>query len=323
MDLGTTDRPARPLNALGAMSRSVLISWAVVACCVMPLVKAYGGPLTPVLYWSDFGRQAIMSINPDGTGLQTVISDLYYPRDIVFDERHDHMYWTDPSGINRANGDGTDVERVLSLSGVPRGLDIDPIGGYLYYARSYALERVRLNGTGHEVLFFSDSSYADAVAIDAADDRLYWSDALADAVSRSDLDGLNRETLVYGTYANVVPGLALDLAAGHMYWSETTVHGIMRANLDGSGMTRVVDTLGAPGDLALDLVNGRMYWIEGRLGDNAIRSANLDGTDVHIVFDDLHWNGNKYMGLRLVPEPSTLAIALLGFVLLRRRLRLP
>ena len=61
----------------------------------------------------------------------------------------------------------------------------------------------------------------------------------------------------------------------------------MSANLDGTGVTEIL-SLGTvePHGIALDVPSGKMYWAEYITG--MIRRANLDGSDVEVLVDDIH-----------------------------------
>lgn len=69
-----------------------------------------------------------------------------------------------------------------------------------------------------------------------------------------------------------------------MYWSEIGAESqIERAGMDGSQRKILVnEQLGWPTGLALDLLSWRIYWSDDKF--HAIGSANLDGTDIKVLY---------------------------------------
>ena len=107
--------------------------------------------------------------------------------------------------------------------------------------------------------------------------KLYWTDNDTNRIQRANLDGSQRENLVY--IRNSYPyDIALDVAGGKMYW--TALGSIRRANLDGSRIEKLVSfVIGSDNwlyGIALDVAGGKMYWTAGR----KIQRANLDGSAV-------------------------------------------
>lgn len=112
---------------------------------------------------------------------------------------------------------------------------------------------------------------------------IYWSDTGTDLIERSDLDGLNRQTVVSGLLNPA--GVHLTVSGNKVYWCEQTpTRVIRRANLDGSGIETVVTMpVGNSAfvyDLAVDQVRSKIYWNWG----SRIMRANLDGTGQEAVY---------------------------------------
>jgi DNA-binding beta-propeller fold protein YncE len=117
---------------------------------------------------------------------------------------------------------------------------------------------------------------------------MYWLDDGSLAVIRSDLDGLNEQSLV--SYAQVFTGfeVALDIANGHLYWIESGGGGgiVSRADLDGSNATELpAGSFAIPSDMALDLVNGHIYYVDA--GQNAIYRSDVDGLNRITLFSQV------------------------------------
>jgi len=75
----------------------------------------------------------------------------------------------------------------------------------------------------------------------------------------------------------------VDVAAGHLYTGSEAW--LFRINLDGTERVNLVHAANPVQDVELDPQHGRVYWSEGGQGRNAIRSANLDGTDPRTLID--------------------------------------
>ena len=74
-----------------------------------------------------------------------------------------------------------------------------------------------------------------AIALDTAAKKMYWTDWETAKIQRANLDGSGDEDLVVTRLARPI-GLALDVPDGKMYWVDFGVEVLQRANLDGSGM---------------------------------------------------------------------------------------
>ena len=147
----------------------------------------------------------------------------------------------------------------------------------------------------------------DGIEVDVAAGKMYWTDmgpggaadkSVADKdgrIMRADLDGQNIETLVPLGITTTPKQLTLDVAGGKVYWCDRGDVGdknvdpkIMRANLDGSAVETLVSTdVMSPVGIALDLANGKVYFSDRYA--NAIKRANLDGTNVDIVVKDTEY----------------------------------
>ena len=180
------------------------------------------------------GRAEIDGENPDQDFIpavdpiddQTLVSQ---PRGIDVDAAH--IYW-----VNRGveSGIGADVGWVAraAIGGGPAGIepkfielatsDVAVNANHIYYAFRQkfaeigAIRRIDLDGnrdSEENVTFFSDSRAPD-LALDG--DHLFWTEADASTIGRSDLDGGNPEKeFVKGTGSPA--GLALDSA--NLYWT--------------------------------------------------------------------------------------------------------
>ncbi len=237
------------------------------------------------LYFLDLSAGRVLTSNPDGSDLKTIINEgRTLPDGIVVDVAAGHIYWTNMGNpkandgtIDRANLDGTNVTNI-----VPPG-------------KTWTPKQLQL---------------------DVKNGKLYWSDREGMRIMRSNLDGANLETLVETGHGdadrldarNWCVGIAVDVQGGKFYWtqkgSDNAGQGrIFRAALEipkGQTPTNrqdievLYDNLPEPIDLDLDLGNRVMYWTDR--GDpprgNTVNRASMDGApgkrkEPEIVFNHL------------------------------------
>jgi len=237
------------------------------------------------LFFLDLGGGRVLSVNPDGSDLKTLVSEgRKLPDGIAVDVAAGYIYWTNmgnpnanDGSIDRADLDGGNLTEIVPPGGTftPKQLQLDKQNG-----------------------------------------KLYWSDREGMRVMRSNLDGSDVETLVETGHGeadrrdarNWCVGIAVDIEAGKVYWTQKGNDNagegrIFRANLeipkDQSAANRrdielLFDGLPEPIDLDIDPVNRVMYWTDR--GDpprgNTVNRAPMDAEpgdrkDPEIVFTHL------------------------------------
>src|SRR6201988_1377817 len=206
------------------------------------------------LFFLDLASGRILTLNPDGSDLKTIVSEgRKLPDGIVVDVAGGHIYWTNmgnPSAndgsIDRADLDGRNITNI-----VPAG-------------STFAPKQLQL---------------------DKKNGKLYWSDREGMRVMRSNLDGSNVETLVDTSQGDPRPGpdptkwcvgIAVDADRGKFYWTQKGGDDAGQGRLFRTAIqipngqtpsTRrdielLYDTLPEPIDLDLDLSNRMMYWTD-------------------------------------------------------------
>jgi sugar lactone lactonase YvrE len=238
------------------------------------------------LYFLDLAAGRILTSNPDGSDLKTIVSEgRRLPDGIVVDVAAGHIYWTNmgnPSvndgSIDRADLDGRNITNI-----VPAGSTFTP----------------------------------KQLQLDKKNGKLYWSDREGMRVMRCDLDGSHVETLLDTSQGESRPGkdqtkwcvgIAIDVNGGKFYWTQKGNDNagqgrIFRAGLEiPKGQTPanrqdievLYDNLPEPIDLDLDLHNRVIYWTDR--GDpprgNTVNRAPMDAApgkrkEPEIVFNHL------------------------------------
>lgn len=153
------------------------------------------------------------------------------------------------------------------------------------YSITGMLMRVNSDGTGRTILL---TGFVDPRGLEAdwANNHLYFVDRGTGTILRVNTDGTNVQTLVTG--ADRLERLALDLVNGKIYFGNSTQKTIERSNLDGSNRQTVLGAphVETPTGIALDIAAGKMYWTDLGLSTNYVARANIDGSNVEVLFRD-------------------------------------
>ena len=272
------------------------------------------------LYWTDSGTGKIQRSNLDGTEVEDLVTEgLLSPRDLA-------LARTVAAAGNRAPVLVPLADRTAAAGDTLTlaAMGSDPDGDALTYTASSSTEAVvsveiadslltiypLSAGRATITVTVRDPEGLEAVqrfavlVVGAANlgavSRLYWTDAEADRIRRSHLDGSGVEDVVDSGLVNP-RGLAVDQAAGKLYWTDYGTDRIQRANLDGSEVEDLVTAgLQIPLALALDAAGGKLYWTDN--GSDRIQRSNLDGSEV----EDLVTGLQTPLGLALDPAAGKL-----------------
>ena len=237
------------------------------------------------IFFLDLGAGRVLSANPDGSDLKTIVSEgRRLPDGLVVDVEAGHLYWTNMG--NPSTNDGSIVRADLDGRNLTT---IVPAGG------TFTPKQIQL---------------------DKKNGRLYWSDREGMRVMRVNLDGSKIETLIETGHGDTdrrdatkwCVGIALDVEGGKVYWTQKGPDNagqgrIFRANLEipkgqipanRKDIELLFDGLPEPIDLDLDLPKRMMYWTDR--GDpprgNTVNRAPMDAKpgnrkDPEIIFNHL------------------------------------
>jgi DNA-binding beta-propeller fold protein YncE len=226
--------------------------------------------VTGRIFFLDVAGGRVLSSNPDGSDLKTIVVEgRKLPDGLAVNRADQHLYWTNmghlkanDGSIFRSDLDGKNITTVVPPGGTftPKQLQLEKKSG-----------------------------------------KLYWCDREGMRVMRANLDGSNIETLVDTSEGDPRPGpdarkwcvgIALDMAAGKFYWtqkgSDNAGEGrVFRANIElPAGQTPanrrdielLYDNLPEPIDLDIDPTTRTLYWTDR--GDpprgNTVNRAPLD-----------------------------------------------
>jgi DNA-binding beta-propeller fold protein YncE len=259
------------------------------------------------IFFLDLGAGRVLSANPDGSDLRTVVSEgRKLPDGLAVDVAAGHLYWTN-MGNPKAN-DGS-------------------------------IFRSDLDGRNMTTIIAPGDTFTPKqMQIDKPNGKLYWSDREGMRVMRANFDGSRIETLVDTSHGVPRPGadpakwcvgVAIDADAGKLYWTQKGGDNagegrILRANLDiprsqtptnRTDIELLYDKLPEPIDLDLDLGSRLLYWTDR--GDpprgNTVSRAPLEAPrggrpPPEIVFSNLM----EGIGLALDPKHGRMFITDFG-----------
>ncbi len=203
------------------------------------------------LYWSNRSSGIIERSNLDGTGRETVLTDVN-AIGLALDSGAEKIYWTDYTysdpRIRRANFDGTGVEDLVSAS---------------------------------------SGCVLEGIALDLGSGYLYWAERMDQQIWRANLNG-SGATLLLECWQGIGHPWGLALAGGRIYWA--TDESIMSAFTDGSDIqTLVMDLADSPRSLEMDAVANQLYWVTGSSYSGMVQRIDLDGTNLATLMTDLYY----------------------------------
>ena len=156
----------------------------------------------PDLFFLDVAGGRVLSANPDGSDLKTIVEEgRKIPDGLVVDSAAGHMYWTNmgnpkanDGSILRSDLDGKNMTTIVAPGGTftPKQLQIEKKTGKLYWCDREGMRVMRANLDGSNIETLVDTSEGDprpgpdvrkwcvGIAVDAAGGKFYWTQKGAD-----------------------------------------------------------------------------------------------------------------------------------------------
>jgi hypothetical protein len=228
-----------------------------------------GAALADRLFVLEASGNRVLSMNPDGSDRNVIVTDCRIPDGIVVDVEAGHIYWTNMGVPNRNDG---------------------------------SIERADLDGRNRTTIIPQGGTFTPKqLQLDKENSKLYWCDREGMRVMRANLDGRNIETLVDTSHGDPRPGpdltkwcvgIAVDPGRGQIYWTQKGpekggLGRLFRASIaipngenavNRSDIEVLYEGLPEPIDLELDLKNRLLYWTDR--GDpprgNTVNRAPMD-----------------------------------------------
>jgi DNA-binding beta-propeller fold protein YncE len=172
-------------------------------------------PTSGRLFFLDLGAGRILSANPDGSELRTIINEgRKLPDGLALDVAGGHIYWTnmgDPKrndgSILRSDLDGTNMITIVPPGGTftPKQVQLEKKGGKLYWSDREGMRVMRANLDGSDIETLVDTSGGDSrpgsdprkwcvgIAVDTRYSKVYWTqkgarDAGPGRICRANID---------------------------------------------------------------------------------------------------------------------------------------
>ncbi|RWS26912.1 prolow-density lipoprotein receptor-related protein 1-like protein, partial [Leptotrombidium deliense] len=184
------------------------------------------------IFWVDSDDRSINRIRRDTTHHSVIAHSVESLEGIAVDWIADNIYWIDSSydviEVSRLNGSN----RYVVVSGEmdkPEYIVVDPLKGYMFWSDSGGsmtkIERASLDGSNRQLLINDSNGMSiSSMAIDLAEDKLYWSDSRAVTIERINFDGTNREIVIKNNSFLRNP-MSLSIHSNHIYWSDMHYEG--------------------------------------------------------------------------------------------------
>ena len=153
-------------------------------------------PTSGRLFFLDLGAGRILSANPDGSDLKTIIHEgRKLPDGLVVDVAAGHIYWTNmgepernDGSIMRSDLNGKNMITIVPPGGAftPKQLQLERRSGKLYWSDREGMRVMRANPDGSEIETLVDTSRGDprpgsdprkwcvGIAVDADGGKFYW-----------------------------------------------------------------------------------------------------------------------------------------------------
>ncbi|XP_016521443.1 low-density lipoprotein receptor-related protein 8-like [Poecilia formosa] len=188
------------------------------------------------VYWAERGRGSIyrMSVAENAKEAVLMLKVQSSVSGLAVDWIHQLLYWTnvEAGSLNVAPLDGSFHRQLITGLNKPSAVAVDPLQGFLFLAQcgsAPVIERVTQDGRTKLPLVTSLIRQPVALSLDLPRRLLYWFDQGMRSISRIDLEGRHRKTVVESNgYLDRLFGLAVF--EGSLYWGDEATHSICRAN---------------------------------------------------------------------------------------------
>jgi sugar lactone lactonase YvrE len=240
-----------------------------------------------------FQNARVVSMGLDGSNPQTLFQMApadWLPLGLSFNAANNTLVWMDSGGgseMHQSALDGSGHTVLTAVSGFARGTSRDSLGR-IYFSTNNLVQRMNADGSDITTIYTAPATEVVlAPRVDATNGAVYF--GTEGKIKRVNLDG-GAETVVV-TGVSQARAIGLDIANGYIYWidGDTITDHIARARLDNTGFEVVHDlsfndSSGSSGltDLLLAPSLGKMFFSDELTG--IVRSANLDGTGVQIIY---------------------------------------
>src|SRR6266850_4482272 len=131
-----------------------------------------GNGVVARIFFLDLGAGRVLSANPDGSDLRTLVSEgRKLPDGLVVDAAAGHLYWTNmgnpkanDGSIERSDFDGKNLTHIVPPGGTftPKQLQLDRKNRKLYWCDREGMRVIRANVDGSNIETLVDTSDGDS-----------------------------------------------------------------------------------------------------------------------------------------------------------------
>lgn len=182
------------------------------------------------------------------------------------------------------------IDVVLPLPPITNAvaLDVDRKTGNIFWGDTEedAIFSSSPDGRQIQQIHSESMSIVDGLVVDSVGRKLYWTDAGRRCIEVSELNGLNRNVLIWQDIESP-RAIAIDYEFGYLFWSDWgNTPRIERADMDGGMRSRIITAdLEWPNGLAVDSIDKRIYWTDAK--KNHIMKSDYEGNFRETLVKDL------------------------------------
>ncbi|MDW3212033.1 MAG: PKD domain-containing protein [Reichenbachiella sp.] len=195
-----------------------------------------------LLYFTDEDNGTLSKANVDGSDIEVVVSGLSEPRAVALDVANQMAYVTDRGTNEIVAVDLSDNSKSTLYDNASDGLGELPVGIAYYDGNLYvtcveigaeAVWKGNVDGSGiTRIIDYSGGGYGYGIAIDEANEKIYFDNTDNSEILRANLDGSSVEPVL--ETANRAYGIAIDNTNSKMYWTERNTGNVLMADLNGA-----------------------------------------------------------------------------------------
>jgi hypothetical protein len=282
------------ITRIFSIKSAALFFTALFLLCIFHVATAATVPV----YWVEGGPDGRLGrVNLDGSGFQTLLTGLGGPTGIDIDPINQHIYWTEPQGLNngkirRANLDGSGIVDVVTGLAGPAGISLDLSASKIYWtngtntAGNPTVQRSNFDGSSVQTLIAGLD--ATAIEVDSVGGKIYWTAGInspSGSLMRANLDGTSPQTLFTSptvTLYGVTVGYdSTYYPLGRVYFSQqdfssASQNTLQSIDLAGGATTTVASHAYPFYGVDFDPMQGRVLW--ANIYSNATNSGEISGS---------------------------------------------
>ncbi|MGB0525044.1 MAG: PKD domain-containing protein [Flammeovirgaceae bacterium] len=194
------------------------------------------------IYFTDADAGELLKADKDGSNMETVATGLSDPRDLALDVANGKAFVADRGvdaiiEVDLSNGNTSTFFGSSDDADFLLPVGIDFYDGNLYATcvdvDAESVWKSSASAAGFtRIIDFSAGGFGYGIAIDRANEKIYFDDSNSGQILQANLDGTGITSIV--NTGNRVYGLSIDNTNNKMYWTERNSGSVFMADLDGA-----------------------------------------------------------------------------------------